>query len=127
MSAALSISVFQRLLAPFLPYVCEETWSWSQRGSVHRARWPTAEEPAAGPATGCLEAASAALAAVRKAKSDSRVKVRAPLAGLTVRDTPRRVALLRTVAADLGAAAGTRSLVLEEAAELAVEMRLALS
>ncbi|MBI3683079.1 MAG: valine--tRNA ligase [Acidobacteria bacterium] len=77
----LSLEVFLRLFAPFLPYISEEIWSWffaSQTGhrSIHRAPWPRASDlPAADAQADAFEIAAAALAAVNKSKSESGVSV----------------------------------------------------
>jgi valyl-tRNA synthetase len=84
---ATALSNLLRLFAPFLPFTCEEVWSWWQQGSVHRASWP---EPAplraaAGQAdVDTLAVASEVLRWVRKAKSEAKQSMRAEVTLLTV-------------------------------------------
>ena len=136
----LSLSVFQRLLAPFQPYVCEEVWSWWQEGSVHHASWPDADELSAA-AAGQLKAAvageereredlaldvtAAVLREVRKAKSEARVKMRAPVARVLVHDTAERLRALELGSGDLLAAGSIELLEQLEAEEFAVAVELA--
>ncbi|HXD55605.1 MAG TPA: valine--tRNA ligase [Solirubrobacteraceae bacterium] len=127
-----SLSVFQRLLAPFLPFVCEEVWSWWQEGSVHRARWPEAAELAAEALSAepdreelALEVTAAALAEVRKAKSQAQRPMRAAVARLIVRDTEERLAALELGAGDLRQAGAVEVLQTEPGEELAVEVEFA--
>lgn len=47
---SVALETFLRLFAPFLPYICEEVWSWAYAGengrsnSVHSANWPAMGE-----------------------------------------------------------------------------------
>jgi valyl-tRNA synthetase len=104
---SLALSTLLRLFAPVLPFATEEVWSWWQEGSVHLAPWPSAGElrAAAGDADDrVLAAASGAIAAVRKAKSDARLSMRADVATLVVEGNDDAVAALRAVLDDLQAA-----------------------
>ena len=100
----ISLDVVLRLLAPVLPYVTEEVWSWTHDGSVHRAAWPTVDEvPAGGDAT-LLTAVGAALAAVRKAKSEAKVGMRAEVSSIVLAGPAEWVGRVRAAEADLRAA-----------------------
>ena len=97
----IALSVLQRLFAPFLPYACEESWSWWQQGSIHRASWPQRTElPAAGdPAV--LTAASEVLAQVRRAKSEARRKLRTPVESAQVAASQEFLAALAAARQDV--------------------------
>jgi valyl-tRNA synthetase len=100
-----ALSVLLRLFAPFLPFATEEAWSAWQQGSVHRASWP---DPAALAALdgdpGVLDAATAAIAAVRKAKTEAKASMRTEARALTATGSEDHLALLAAAAPDVQAA-----------------------
>ncbi|HTA02856.1 MAG TPA: valine--tRNA ligase, partial [Streptosporangiaceae bacterium] len=101
------LSVVLRLLAPFLPFVTEEVWSWWQSGSVHRASWPDPEalRTVAGSSDDAvLSAASAAIAAIRKAKSQARVPMKDPIPLLVLTAGQERLDALAAAGLDVQAA-----------------------
>lgn len=103
---AFALHVQLRLLAPFLPYVTEEVWSWWQEGSVHRAAWPTVNElGSAGAADGsAIDAIGAALAGIRGAKSQAKVSMRTPLDRVEISGPEHLVRHAEIATADLRAA-----------------------
>jgi valyl-tRNA synthetase len=98
-----ALSVLLRLLAPVLPYACEEAWSWWHEGSIHRASWPRLDElPDSSGLDGAgLDAAAVAIAAIRKAKSAARLPQKAEVARLIVRGKRQELDLLSEVLSDV--------------------------
>jgi valyl-tRNA synthetase len=123
---ALALAVQLRLFAPVLPFVTEEVWSWWQSGSVHRALWPTATELPTGGDPAVVAAAAAALAGVRKAKSDAKVSMRADVETATVTAPSVQVPLVEAARDDLVDAGRIQSLsVVAGEGELRVDVVLA--
>jgi valyl-tRNA synthetase len=128
MQAALSVML--RLFAPYLPFVCEEVWSWWHEGSVHRAPWPASSElaslsPADPTAASCLHAAIAVVGEVRRAKSEAKRPLKAGITRAVVRDTAERLALLEPARLDLCSAANIATLVFEPAETFGVSVEFA--
>jgi len=126
---ALALHVQLRLLAPFLPYVTEEVWSWWQEGSVHRQPWPTVDElPGSDAPEQMLDAVAAALAGIRGVKSTAKVSMRTELASATVSGPAALVELARRAASDLAAAGkvtGELSFTATDADEISVAAEIA--
>ncbi|MEZ4333025.1 MAG: valine--tRNA ligase [Myxococcota bacterium] len=117
----LGLSVLIRLLAPVLPFITEEVWSWSFAAehaaaagdgsasrSVHRAPWPAPPELArvAPPdEASSFEIAIAALAAINKAKADAAVSMGREVDRLVLQASEATLAVFSGVRADVLAAA----------------------
>ena len=91
-----------RLFAPILPFVTEEVWSWWQ-DSVHTTDWPALEElPDEGDPV--VLAWRQVLSAMRKVKSDNKVRMR--LAHTVVKAPQDQIDVIRAAVPDLAAAGG---------------------
>jgi valyl-tRNA synthetase len=128
---AIALHTQLRLLAPFLPYVTEEVWSWWQEGSVHTQPWPSVADLGSAAATdeSSLDAVAAALAGIRGAKSQAKLSMRAELARVTITGPEAAVAAIEGARQDLcnaGKIIGDLDLVVaSDDAPITVEVELA--
>ncbi|MEM7412622.1 MAG: valine--tRNA ligase [Myxococcota bacterium] len=113
----LGLDVLLRLLAPFLPFITEEVWSWAfaeEKGqpSIHAAPWPSAADFAGVPAPAAAESFDVAVAgwsAINKAKSDASVSMGRDVLQMTLAANAKTLALLEPVLGDVLAAARCQS------------------
>jgi valyl-tRNA synthetase len=104
------LSVLQRLLAPYLPFVTDEIWSWWQAGSVHSAPWPAEAEILDALGAGNPDAlklyvrTTEVLASIRKRKSERGLSAGAQLERVVIRNNEGLEQRLSPVLSDLKAA-----------------------
>ncbi|GMU93948.1 MAG: valine--tRNA ligase [Candidatus Hydrogenedentota bacterium] len=92
-----------RMFAPFMPFLTEEIWHWAysndadMHDSVHRSPWPVADEfekvaPPTHAAT--YDAMVAVIEAVRKAKAEANLSMKAPVQHVGVTATTETIQAL---------------------------------
>jgi valyl-tRNA synthetase len=127
---ALALDVQLRLMAPFLPYVTEEVWSWWRDESIHHASWPVVTElgSAAAADPSAIDAVASVLIGIRGAKSQAKVSMRAELSRVEISGPAALVAAAELAAEDLkatGKITGELVFTPDEATEIAVAAELA--
>jgi valyl-tRNA synthetase len=126
---AITLSVLQRMLAPFVPFVAEEVWRWWHTDSVHLTSWPSVDELSLSPTA--VEPGSLynpvcdVLEAIRRAKSTAKVSQRAEVSLCKVSGPVELLSAIRAGQADLEKAGGVRSLQLNEASDIVIDVTLA--
>ena len=103
-----AMSIFLRLLAPFLPYVTEDVWSWRLAGdgrsrSIHTSSWPSRNEFPEKVSLGAeiFIAASEVLGKIRGAKSEAKKSLKWPVASLELVASAEDLAALAVVLPDV--------------------------
>jgi valyl-tRNA synthetase len=112
-----ALDVLLRLFAPFLPYVCEEIWSWvfaEEHGidSIHRAPWPGEADfrGLGAPAdAGSFALAAECWRAINKAKADASVAAGREIERLAIAGSAATLERLEPVLSDVLAAARCRA------------------
>ena len=99
-----------RMFAPFLPHLTEEVWNWcysndpGMHASVHRSPWPSLDEFSTIPEPASADTYALAVTvieAVRKAKAEASLSMKAPVARVAVTTRPESAAAVRAMQDDV--------------------------
>ena len=100
-----SLKTYLRLLAPFIPYITDEVWSWRFAGesaSIHRAAWPALSETDSldKEPVSTLNLAIDILSEVRGAKTQAQKGMKHPVEKLEVALPEAELAVFKTIEDD---------------------------
>ncbi|PCI39507.1 MAG: valine--tRNA ligase [Elusimicrobia bacterium] len=103
-----TLKAFLRLLAPFLPYITEEVWSWrfaksEGAASIHKAPWPTEEElPLPSEQNGTdFDAARTVLDKIRAEKAAEKKSIKWPVTSLRIAGEAATIEAVKRVLNDV--------------------------
>ena len=103
-----ALSAIQRLLAPILPFAAEESWSWWNEGSIHRAAWPVPTQVGGDPEL--IDPVVEVLTLVRRAKTEAKQSQRSTVESLIVSAPESMHAAIEQGRADLADAGSIATL-----------------
>ena len=118
-----ALSAIQRLLAPILSFATEESWSWWNEGSIHRASWPV--PTALGGEPGLIDPVVEVLTLVRRAKTEAKQSQRSTVESLIISAPASIHSAIEQGRADLADAGSITTLDLEVGESLSCETVLA--
>lgn len=105
---SLSLHILLRLFAPFLPFVTDEIWSWefseSDSHSIHRSAWPSDNDMSDVDISISPEVMTLSIevmTAIRGAKSEANVSLKAPVEHLNISGSESDIAFLDKCRSDI--------------------------
>jgi valyl-tRNA synthetase len=104
---AICLNTFLRLFAPVLPYVCDEVWNASFKGSeksIHTKSWPNISETSDCPApqfANSFEIALMAISKIRGLKTEAKKSLKWEISKLDLRISAEHLAALQLVEPDV--------------------------
>jgi valyl-tRNA synthetase len=103
----LSMQLFLRLLAPFMPHITEELWHAmrDEPGSIHCSPWPDSSElPATTETNSAFSLATQIIEAIRTGKARQQKNLKWPVSQLAIECTAAQAETIKSIAHDLAAA-----------------------
>lgn len=124
-----SLKTYLRLLAPFIPYITDEVWSWrfsSESSSIHRATWPELSETESldREPVSTLNLAIDILSEVRGAKTQAQKGMKHPVEKLEVVLPEAELTVFQTISDDCIRAGSIEALSAVSGSERSIQITL---